>query len=50
MCAPTFRGGSQSKQRKVFADIGTIDFGRLKCALEKNLVGHGLFLSDCIHN
>ena len=39
MCAPTFRGGSQSEQRKVFADIGTIDFGRLKCALEKKFGG-----------
>ncbi len=39
MCAPTFRGGSQSKDRKVFADIGTIDFNRLKHALEKRFGG-----------
>ena len=39
MCAPTFRGGSQSKDRKVFADIGMIDFNRLKHALEKRFGG-----------
>lgn len=39
MCAPTFRGGSQSKERKVFADIGTIDFERLKRALENRFGG-----------
>ena len=39
MCAPTFRGGSQSKERKVFADIGTIDFDKLKHALELKFGG-----------
>lgn len=39
MCAPTFRGGSQNKDRKVFADIGMIDFNRLKHALEKRFGG-----------
>lgn len=39
MCAPTFRGGSQSKERKVFADIGTIEFSRLRHALEEKFGG-----------
>lgn len=39
MYAPTFRGGSQSTERKVFADIGTIDFDKLKCALEEKFGG-----------
>lgn len=35
MCAPTFRGGSQNRERKVFAETGTIDFLELKENLEK---------------
>lgn len=39
MCAPTFRGGSQNKEREVFAETGTIDFEQLKNALEKRFGG-----------
>ena len=38
-CDPSFRGGSQSKERKVFADIGTIEFSRLRHALEEKFGG-----------
>lgn len=41
MCAPTFRGGSQNRERKVFAETGTIDFLELKENLEKNLAESG---------
>ena len=39
MCAPTFRGGSQNRERKVFAETGTIDFLELKENLEKKFGG-----------
>lgn len=39
MCAPTFRGGSQNRERKVFAETGTIDFLKLKENLEKKFGG-----------
>ena len=39
MCAPTFRGGSQTKERKVFAETGNIDFINLKRSFEINFGG-----------
>lgn len=39
MCAPTFRGGSQTKERKVFAETGNIDFINLKRNFEINFGG-----------
>lgn len=39
MCAPTFRGGSQTKERKVFAEDYTIDFKLLKENLKDKFSG-----------
>lgn len=37
--APTFRGGSQNKNRMVNSEDTTVDFGRLICSLEKRFGG-----------
>lgn len=37
--APTFRGGGQKGKRQVFAGIPTLDFGRMKEALERRFQG-----------
>lgn len=48
--APTFRGGNQNIIRSVAVKPITLDLDRLISVLEKNLVEHGIYFCDCIHN